>query len=654
MRNQVLNALRDELSLSSKARSFEVDWIELVGDSWVVSLDLSISVDRLDESLEGAMAWWQGEPRNGAAEVLCVVPEEQQITLRFATRKPPQKGGIIKIYPPRYLESLMAIWERDENAQLAEEWFNTVPDSDDLEPDCIPPMDEFQEKLRLNQKKAFELFGRRCGFLWGPPGTGKTFTIGVMLAQYMVHCPNVRILLMSTTNAATDQVLVAVDKALENVATSEATKTELRKRCKRIGSKFLAKYYDGRHHLLPVSDHLLVRQLTQLQADCPQKTDTAAYAKWKEAEEAVRERIRRQSMDALDSASLAAMTTTRAAFGFNELLEKGRFDVLVMDEASQVSTVHAVTLARLAECTIFAGDPKQLAPIVQSKQDNTLRWLGHSMFNEVRVKSPGMYMLTEQSRMAPDICSLVSTCFYDRKLVVASREGADAKWRTERRLMLLPGLPAQATMIQDIPYEAKYSRKYGGKIRYESAEKICDIVQTLLLESPANEIVVLTPFRSQRALIRMLMQHRNLGNIAVRTVHSSQGMEYHSVIFDPVDGSSAFLREYDARCLVNVALSRAKARLIILLSSSDRLNPLFDEVARTVEFVSKPKQVPSLRELVRSHSRSRMSLALGQLVIHDNKDYEIVKMSSDENSDKLTLRCTETGRERTATITRKK
>lgn len=60
MRNEVLNALRDELSLSSGVRRFEVDSIEQQGGLWVVHVDLSRPAQenpRLDEALEGADAW---------------------------------------------------------------------------------------------------------------------------------------------------------------------------------------------------------------------------------------------------------------------------------------------------------------------------------------------------------------------------------------------------------------------------------------------------------------------------------------------------------------------------------------------------------------------------------------------------------------------
>ncbi|MFO0429531.1 MAG: hypothetical protein ACK526_23390, partial [Planctomyces sp.] len=120
---------------------------------------------------------------------------------------------------------------------------------------------------------------------------------------------------MSTTNAATDQLLVAVDRALEDVGAAKGARISLRERCKRIGQRFIASNYVGREHLLPVTNDSLVNQLAELQANVPLKTDTEDFAKWRAEEESLREQIKRQSMGALDSASLAAMTTTRAAFG---------------------------------------------------------------------------------------------------------------------------------------------------------------------------------------------------------------------------------------------------------------------------------------------------------------------------------------------------
>ncbi len=55
------------------------------------------------------------------------------------------------------------------------------------------------------------------------------------------------------------------------------------------------------------------------------------------------------------------------------------------------------------------------------------------------------------------------------------------------------------------------------------------------------------------------------------------------MFFNPVDGDSKFLRTDDARRLVNVAVSRAKARLVVCLSKGDRKNPLFGQLAALID-----------------------------------------------------------------------
>jgi superfamily I DNA and/or RNA helicase len=50
------------------------------------------------------------------------------------------------------------------------------------------------------------------------------------------------------------------------------------------------------------------------------------------------------------------------------------------------------------------------------------------------------------------------------------------------------------------------------------------------------------------------------------------------VIFDPVDAQSQFLNSPNGKRLINVALSRAKAHVIIPYHSNDLLNPTFNRL----------------------------------------------------------------------------
>ena len=104
--------------------------------------------------------------------------------------------------------------------------------------------------------------------------------------------------------------------------------------------------------------------------------------------EGVRSKLRQQSMNAVARARLAAMTTTRAVFSYDELAALGPYDLVVFDEASQVGLAHALALVPLGNAVIFAGDPRQLAPIVVSKGADAHEWLGRSAFYAMREDGP--------------------------------------------------------------------------------------------------------------------------------------------------------------------------------------------------------------------------------------------------------------------------
>lgn len=584
MRSEILSAINDELAYSSRYVEFTVERRIRLGDLWAIVVDLSVDGSKgLDESFEGAIAWWPAEPKNGAADVLSILPESQQINLRYATTTPPDRGETIRLYPPRYLEALREVWTSIANANRSVGWLQTMRVRSEYKREHVPPLDAFSSVMRQKQAQAFDLLGMNAGFLWGPPGTGKTFTLGAMLAQHLVTFPRDRILLLSTTNSATDQALISVDKALESASGREPRAQTMRNRCKRLGQHFVASMYQDREHLLPIADDHLIKDLTRLESERPDKSNVQAYAIWKAQEEAIRAEIRRRAGQVLDSATLAAMTTTRAAFTFDQLLERSPFDLVIFDEASQVSIPHALAIAPLAKRVVFAGDPEQLAPIVQSKQPTTTKWLGRSMFAEMNPSSEATCFLDEQSRMSERICDLVSNCFYGGKLTVAKDAKSDPIWRMARQLPLVPELGDDAIVLDTVPADGTWSQKYRGPIRYESATRIKELVAILSHSTAENDILVLTPFRAQRTLIRTFLERAGYKRVRVSTVHRAQGSESRVVIFDPVDGNNNFLLTEDARRLVNVALSRAQARLIVLLSSGDRRNPLFEQIATVIE-----------------------------------------------------------------------
>lgn len=128
--------------------------------------------------------------------------------------------------------------------------------------------------------------------------------------------------------------------------------------------------------------------------------------------------------------------------------------------------------------------------------------------------------------------------------------------------------------------EAKWSATFNGKIRFDSAQIIATLVSELLGSyADPEDILVLTPFRAQRALIRSMLGRDGRKDIRVSTVHRAQGSERKIVIFDPVDAGSPFLNSEGGRQLINVAASRAEAHLIILTGHTDLQNPYLARIA---------------------------------------------------------------------------
>jgi DNA replication ATP-dependent helicase Dna2 len=277
---------------------------------------------------------------------------------------------------------------------------------------------------------------------------------------------------------------------------------------------------------------------------------------------------------------LAAMTTTRAVFTYDELASFGPYDLVVFDEASQVGLAHALALVPMGKAAIFAGDPRQLAPIVKSNSADAREWLGRSVFYSMREHDRYTCLLDEQSRMAPDICKVVSHAFYDGKLKVASTCKSDGAWIEERKPFPVMNLGSKNAYLVRTGFESKFSTKYGGHIRYETAELVTGLVDDLVNAVGQSDILVLTPYRAQRTLLRTVLKNAGYKAVRVSTVHGAQGSERNTVIFDPVHASTSFLNNRDlGPRLMNVALSRAKARLFVIASPENLLNPVIEQIA---------------------------------------------------------------------------
>ena len=182
--------------------------------------------------------------------------------------------------------------------------------------------------------------------------------------------------------------------------------------------------------------------------------------------------------------------------------------------------------------------------------------------------------------MILEICRMVSNTFYDGKLKVASTCNSDRSWLDERRPFPVTSLGSRNAYLVRTPFESRFSTRHGGHIRHETAELVTALVHDLVNAIDQTDILVLTPYRAQRTLLRAALKNAGYKRVLVSTVHRAQGSERNTVIFDPVHASTSFLNNRDlGPRLMNVALSRAKARLFVIASRENLLNPVIRQIA---------------------------------------------------------------------------
>ena len=138
---------------------------------------------------------------------------------------------------------------------------------------------------------------------------------------------------------------------------------------------------------------------------------------------------------------------------------------------------------------------------------------------------------------------------------------------------------------------------------------------------------MLTPFRAQRAMLRQRLAAHGVEGVRVSTVHRAQGSEAPVVLFDPADGAQPFLRTEDAERLLNVALSRAQAKVVVWLSAADAANPLLARLVQRLRLGTDAREAVPLLELARAADFPRN--ALGRKVSAGRHVGEVTRVSPD-------------------------
>ncbi|MBW2254654.1 MAG: AAA family ATPase [Deltaproteobacteria bacterium] len=441
-----------------------------------------------------------------------------------------------------------------------------------------------------------ELWERSWAVLWGPPGTGKTYTVGEQVAAILAHTQE-RILVVSTTNKATDEVALSIGRALRR----HSPETPLAGLVMRLGwGADLPRFeQEGLADLLNTAAREARRLLARLRAAYRRATrpeDRARIAaEINRARIAVEEAMGAFLHPRVRVVVCTAYTAIRQVDSPDvvDLLDQGGapFDTVMLDEAGLISRAAVAAMSFLARSrVVLVGDPRQLAPITRLArvlQRAEATWLAESglaHLNASAVSRPGIHQLTAQHRMARAIRAVVSAFQYEGRLT-------DAGSVTERvfRPTLTPD-PALSRAPRAIWYvldedagELPLIRAQRGPgqrswIRRRTPELLEKIFSTHP-RMAAHGGLFITPYRAQARLVREWLARNDYPEWRASTVHKQQGAEADYVIFDTVNAGSTGWSYTDWQRLLNVGLSRAREYLIVLASRHEMQEPYLAPLA---------------------------------------------------------------------------
>lgn len=568
-RERIIEALTSERALTLQGAPFAVLGAEWADEFIVLSMKPGAARKKvpLDEGLEGGRIRWGRELEFGGIIKLVDV-DNDRVVVQPLEGAAPKEGETAWVFLNDFLGPLIEMWQGPMADRAAKALKRSKLDVDPLQ-EIRPLTPDFMD-LRKRQVEAVQNTAYRCSIVIGPPGTGKSYTIGAIAAYLLRRFSKARILIVGPTNVAVDTALLSIDDWLQRIG-----RRDLAAQVKRIGAHFDPRKYVDRPHLLAPGIAEKVNEYLVLEASEPPKANIADYVKWKGRMDAARQNLS-ADIEATAASARVVGVTVATAVRWHHCLQNPRFPFVLCDEASQVLGPAAMMMAALGAQTIFAGDPQQLSPIARSDSAavrGALTRTAFDVFAHVRTAR-----LNEQSRMAQAICHIVGTTFYGGDLLVCKKANRDEAWRASRSPFFVNGREVPRVCFDLVDDSAVWSQSYGGLVRLASAQRVLRTMDELAGSYvDATDIVVLTPYRAQVTLIRKLLR-RNHGQVAVSTVHRAQGSERTLVIFDPVDASSTFFNGAEGDRLINVAVSRAKAHVVIPYHPNDLQKPAMKQM----------------------------------------------------------------------------
>lgn len=452
-----------------------------------------------------------------------------------------------------------------------------------------------QEKLSDEQNRIINkaLSNKDYFLLNGPPGTGKTSIIVKELVRELYKKEACNILLLAYTNRAVDELCESVNNAIINfdvMSDGNVNYGRSDRNFVRIGSE-LSCSDEHKHNLL---NNIIESEAKRLEQNG--------------------EKFSRDSINTVLSKHRIFISTVASISSKTDIFKLKKFDVVIVDEASQILEPQIVGILPKCSKFILIGDHKQLPAIVlqdpeSSKTNNEiLETIGlenrkNSLFErlynycEINSLEFAYDKLTYQGRMHQEIALFPNHSFYNSELKQAfdiPNLNESAKNELSRQVKPLELKSPTKGNLTDllskkrvIYFPSKIDEKnHFGKSNDLEADLVVKIVEELKkLYSYNNKgfdnkktIGIIAPFRNQIARIKQKLEEAQIPNfedITVDTVERYQGSQRDIIIFSfainnpyQLNGIVNLNDEGTVDRKLNVALTRAKEQLILIGNDS--------------------------------------------------------------------------------------
>ena len=252
-------------------------------------------------------------------------------------------------------------------------------------------------------------------------------------------------------------------------------------------------------------------------------------------------------------------------------------DLLIVDEAGQVSLADLAAMSRAARNLLLLGDPLQLANVAQAVHPGRS---GQSVLEYVldgRATLPvdwGVFLRTTR-RMHPGVCDFVSRQFYEGRLESdegcrnqRTAFGTGLRWLRAEHEGNSVASPEEVRLVVD----QILAMRGGLFVDREGDERALE----------DHHFMVVVPYNAQRRLFRAALDGAGLAGVEVGTVDKFQGREAVVVFFsmtasseDQIARGKEFLF---SRNRLNVAVSRARCLAYLVCTEA-----LLDARAATVD-----------------------------------------------------------------------